>query len=67
MRGGINAVSNTLQGIRNRVGEVSLKASDLFEEIRTLMRTGIPDLGIPSLEPLTVDEIDVNLNHEAMS
>lgn len=67
VRGGINVVSNTLHNIIYRVGEASQKVTDALNELRVLMRTGIPDLGIPTLEPLTIEEISLDLNHEAIS
>lgn len=67
VRGGINAVNNTFHSIIYRVGKASDKIVELFEEIRKLMPTGIPEWGIPRLEPLVVDLIDLDLHHEAIS
>lgn len=67
VRGGISAVNNTFQGIIYRVGKVSDKIVELFEEVRKLMPRGIPEWGIPRLEPLIVDRIDLDLHHEAVS
>lgn len=48
----------------NRVGSASDKIRDLLEEFRKTMMNGIPELGIPILEPLTIDRLDLNVSHE---
>lgn len=64
VRGGINAMGGTFLRIINRVGRATDKVSDLLEEIRKYMPIGIPELGIPRLEPLTVDKLEFDINHE---
>lgn len=67
VRGGINVANNTFQRIVYRVGKASDKIVELFEEVRKLMPTGIPEWGIPRLEPLVIDRIDLDVHHPAVS
>lgn len=64
VRYGLNAINSTIGSILNRVGSASDKIRDLLEEFRKSMMRGIPELGIPILEPLTIDRIDLNVSHE---
>lgn len=64
VRNGLSVINSTLGNILNRVGSASDKIRDLLEEFRKVMMKGIPELGIPILEPLTIDRIDLNVSHE---
>lgn len=55
-------ISNTMTSIITGAGSVTDKIIRLLEEFRKTMIRGIPELGIPILEPLTINRIDVNIS-----
>ncbi|XP_011171964.2 uncharacterized protein LOC105204553 isoform X2 [Solenopsis invicta] len=42
---------------------LEFKLKRFLEKFRTRMRNGIPELGIPPLEPFTLDEIDIDMDN----
>ncbi|XP_025830697.1 uncharacterized protein LOC112904584 [Agrilus planipennis] len=64
VNGGVSIVTNTILRIINGAGTATEKIINLLEEFRKRMVMGIPELGIPILEPLTIEFIDLNITHE---
>lgn len=67
VREGISVLNATVSNIMNRVGGVSDRLRALIEEFRQHMMMGIPELGVPILEPLTINKIILNISHNANS
>lgn len=42
---------------------LEFKLRRFLEKFRARMRNGIPELGIPPLEPFTLDEIDIDTDN----
>lgn len=67
VREGINVLNATVSNIMTRVGGVSERIRALIEEFRQRMMMGIPELGVPILEPLTINKIILNISHHVNS
>ena len=67
VRGGINALDATISKIMNGALSVTDEVTNLLEELRKYMLTGVPELGLPILDPLTITKIDINITHEALT
>ncbi|KAJ3650314.1 hypothetical protein Zmor_022009 [Zophobas morio] len=65
VRGGINAVSRTVDRIIDTFGRVEDRLRHLLEEFRKLILRGIPELSIPILDPLHIEKIEFDVVHDA--
>ncbi|KAK4883035.1 hypothetical protein RN001_006354 [Aquatica leii] len=61
VQGGIYMISSTINRIVNSAGTAREKITRLLEEFRRYMQKGIPELGIPILEPLLIEKIEINV------
>ncbi|KAF5301554.1 hypothetical protein FQR65_LT08859 [Abscondita terminalis] len=61
VQGGIYMISSTINRIINSAGSVRDKITRLLEEFRRYMQKGIPELGIPILEPLLIEKIEIDV------
>ncbi|XP_024870264.1 uncharacterized protein LOC112453640 isoform X1 [Temnothorax curvispinosus] len=60
----LNATRVTTGYIDNAASRgLEFKLRRFLEKFRTRMRNGIPELGIPPLEPFTLDEIDIDTDN----
>ncbi|XP_011881217.1 PREDICTED: uncharacterized protein LOC105569392 isoform X1 [Vollenhovia emeryi] len=60
----LNATRVTTGYIDNAASRgLEFKLKRFLEKFRTRMRNGIPELGIPPLEPFTLDEIDIDTDN----
>ncbi|KAF2893581.1 hypothetical protein ILUMI_12588, partial [Ignelater luminosus] len=61
VQGGLNMISSTISRIVDGAGTVRDKVIRILEELRKYMQQGIPELGIPILEPLVIERIELNI------
>ncbi|KAK5650548.1 hypothetical protein RI129_001577 [Pyrocoelia pectoralis] len=61
VQGGIHMVSSVVNRIVNSTGTTREKIMRLLEEFRRYMQRGIPELGIPILEPLIIEKIEIGI------
>jgi len=61
VQGGVSMLSSTVNRIIDGASTVRDRVVRLLEEFRKYMQKGIPELGIPILEPLTIDRLEVNI------
>lgn len=64
VRGGIDFLNTTVSRIVTGAGTVTERIRYLLEELRQRMNIGIPELGLPILDPLTIARLDINFTHE---
>ncbi|XP_022905916.1 uncharacterized protein [Onthophagus taurus] len=67
VRTGLNVFDTTLTTVVNGAMTVTDRIRKLLEEFRKYMVTGIPELGLPILDPLTIRKIDINITHKELS
>jgi len=67
VRGGFNIINNSVTNVITSANSVSERIRRLLEEFRQRMLEGIPELGLPILDPLTIQRLDINFKHEAIS
>lgn len=65
IRGSVNFVGRAVDRVINTFGRVEDRLRALLEEFRGLILRGIPELNIPVLDPLHINKIDFDVNHEA--
>ncbi|KAH1022454.1 hypothetical protein HUJ04_011853 [Dendroctonus ponderosae] len=65
IRGSINFVGRAVDRVINTFGRVEDRLRALLEEFRGIILRGIPELNIPVLDPLHVNKVDFDVNHEA--
>ncbi|XP_017779581.1 PREDICTED: uncharacterized protein LOC108564893 [Nicrophorus vespilloides] len=67
VRGGFQLLNATVSTVITSAGSVTDRIRRLLEEFRKRMNIGIPELGLPILDPLTIDRLDIDFEHEALS
>ncbi|XP_030751560.1 uncharacterized protein LOC115879062 [Sitophilus oryzae] len=65
IRGGVNLVGRAVDRVINTFGRVEDRLRALLEEFRGIILRGIPELNIPVLDPLHVNRINFDVNHDA--
>lgn len=65
IRGSVNFVGRAVDRVINTFGRVEDRLRALLEEFRGIILRGIPELNIPVLDPLHINKIDFDVNHEA--
>ncbi|KAF5274641.1 hypothetical protein FQA39_LY17157 [Lamprigera yunnana] len=61
VQGGLHMLISTINRIVNGAGTAREKITRVLEEFRRYMQKGIPELGIPILEPLLIEKISINV------
>ncbi|KRT85933.1 hemolymph juvenile hormone-binding protein, partial [Oryctes borbonicus] len=67
VRGGLDAFEATITGIMDSAANVTDRIRRLLEEFRRYMITGIPEIGLPILDPLSIERIDLNITNEQLT
>nr|CAH7737313.1 unnamed protein product [Callosobruchus chinensis] len=65
IRGGVNIFGKTIDRIINTFVRIEDRLRALLELFRKQLIKGVPELNIPILDPLHINKIDFDLNHEA--
>ncbi|CAG9769290.1 unnamed protein product [Ceutorhynchus assimilis] len=65
IRGSVNFVGRAVDRVINTFGRVEDRLRALLEEFRGIILRGIPELNIPVLDPLHVNKVEFDVNHEA--
>ncbi|XP_060524131.1 uncharacterized protein LOC132700668 [Cylas formicarius] len=65
IRGGVNFIGRTVDRVITTFGRVEDRLRALLEEFRGILLRGIPELGIPVLDPLHINKIEFDVNHDA--
>ncbi|XP_050308931.1 uncharacterized protein LOC126745225 [Anthonomus grandis grandis] len=65
IRGGVNFIGRAVDRVITTFGRVEDRLRALLEEFRGIILSGIPELNIPVLDPLHINKVDFDINHEA--
>ncbi|XP_044757551.1 uncharacterized protein LOC123315769 [Coccinella septempunctata] len=65
VRGGLGLFSRTVDRVINTFTRVEDRLRELLEEFRKQIVRGIPELHIPILDPLHIDNVEFKIKHES--
>lgn len=65
IRGGVNIFGRAVERVINTFGTIEDRLRALIELFRKQLIKGIPELNIPILDPLHINKIEFDLNHES--
>ncbi|CAH1183260.1 unnamed protein product [Phaedon cochleariae] len=65
IRTGVDIFGNTIERITNSFATIEERLRAILELVRKQLIKGVPELSIPVLDPLHIDKIEFNVNHEA--
>lgn len=65
IRGSVNFVGRAVDRVINTFGRVEDRLRALLEEFRGIILRGIPELNIPVLDPLHVNKVEFDVNHDS--
>ncbi|XP_066138148.1 uncharacterized protein [Euwallacea fornicatus] len=65
IRGSVNLVGRAVDRVINTFGRVEDRLRALLEEFRGIILRGIPELNIPVLDPLHVNKVEFDVNHDS--
>ncbi|XP_065169521.1 uncharacterized protein [Atheta coriaria] len=67
VRGSYNLISQTVTNVISSATSVTERVRRLLEEFRRRMGIGIPELGLPILDPLTIERLDIDFAHDTIA
>lgn len=65
IRGGVNIFAKAVDRVVNTFGRIEDRLRALLELFRKQLLKGIPELNIPILDPLHINKIDFDVNHDS--
>ncbi|KAJ8942254.1 hypothetical protein NQ318_003101, partial [Aromia moschata] len=65
IRGGVNIFGKAVERVINTFGRIEDRLRALLEIFRKQLIKGVPELNIPVLDPLHINKIDFDVNHQS--